>query len=68
MPKIVNRDRYHQERRRKSFKSFSEESTIINSLLAMKTASLLDQPIISAHNLNHYFGQGELRKQVLFEI
>ena len=26
------------------------------------------QPIISAHNLNHYFGQGYLRKQVLSDI
>lgn len=26
------------------------------------------QPIISAQNLNHYFGQGDLCKQVLFEI
>jgi putative ABC transport system ATP-binding protein len=25
-------------------------------------------PIISARNLNHYFGQGDLRKQVLFDI
>ena len=34
----------------------------------MKTASLLDQPIISARNLNHSFGQGDLRKQVLSDI
>ena len=26
------------------------------------------QPVISASNLNHYFGQGELQKQVLFDI
>ena len=25
-------------------------------------------PVISIHNLDHYFGQGELRKQVLFDI
>lgn len=25
-------------------------------------------PVISAHQLNHYFGNGELRKQVLFDI
>ena len=25
-------------------------------------------PVISIHNLNHYFGTGELRKQVLFNI
>ena len=27
-----------------------------------------NQPVISLHNLNHYFGQGKLRKQVLFNI
>ncbi|MBD2463538.1 DevA family ABC transporter ATP-binding protein [Oscillatoria sp. FACHB-1407] len=26
------------------------------------------QPAISIHNLNHYFGEGDLRKQVLFNI
>ncbi|MEP0859272.1 DevA family ABC transporter ATP-binding protein [Trichocoleus sp. DQ-U1] len=26
------------------------------------------QPVISIHNLDHYFGQGQLRKQVLFDI
>ncbi|MER3495104.1 MAG: ABC transporter [Mastigocladus sp. ERB_26_2] len=26
------------------------------------------QPVISIQNLNHYFGQGNLRKQVLFDI
>ncbi|MCC0176844.1 DevA family ABC transporter ATP-binding protein [Waterburya agarophytonicola K14] len=26
------------------------------------------QPVIDIHNLNHYFGKGELRKQVLFDI
>ncbi|MEP6489927.1 DevA family ABC transporter ATP-binding protein [Microcoleus vaginatus GB2-A3] len=25
-------------------------------------------PVVSAHQLNHYFGQGQLRKQVLFDI
>lgn len=29
---------------------------------------LLTTPVISIHNLDHYFGQGELRKQVLFNI
>ena len=29
---------------------------------------MFSQPIISAQNLNHYFGQGNLRKQVLFNI
>lgn len=28
----------------------------------------IPQPIISIHGLNHYFGDGSLRKQVLFEI
>ena len=27
-----------------------------------------NQPVISVHNLDHYFGEGELRKQVLFDI
>jgi putative ABC transport system ATP-binding protein len=27
-----------------------------------------NQPVISIHNLDYYFGEGELRKQVLFEI
>ncbi|MEA5506231.1 DevA family ABC transporter ATP-binding protein [Halotia wernerae UHCC 0503] len=26
------------------------------------------EPVISIHNLNHYFGEGTLRKQVLFDI
>ncbi|MBD1857745.1 MULTISPECIES: DevA family ABC transporter ATP-binding protein [Leptolyngbya] len=26
------------------------------------------QPVISVQNLNHYFGQGQLRKQVLFDV
>ncbi|MCC3408579.1 MAG: DevA family ABC transporter ATP-binding protein [Microcoleus sp. PH2017_10_PVI_O_A] len=30
--------------------------------------AISNQPVISACNLNHYFGDGELRKQVLFEI
>lgn len=28
----------------------------------------ITQSVISASNLNHYFGQGELQKQVLFEV
>ncbi|ARV59472.1 ABC transporter [Nostocales cyanobacterium HT-58-2] len=28
----------------------------------------MNQPVISIQNLNHYFGKGQLRKQVLFEI
>jgi hypothetical protein len=30
--------------------------------------SLLMQPAISIQSLNHYFGEGDLRKQVLFNI
>ncbi len=30
--------------------------------------STTTEPVISAFNLNHYFGQGELRKQTLFNI
>ncbi|OWY67227.1 ABC transporter [cyanobacterium TDX16] len=30
--------------------------------------SRLPTPVISIQNLNHYFGQGELKKQVLFDI
>jgi putative ABC transport system ATP-binding protein len=26
------------------------------------------EPVISAHQLNHYFGEGDLKKQVLFDI
>lgn len=26
------------------------------------------QPVISVHNLNHFFGQGKLKKQVLFDV
>ena len=26
------------------------------------------QPVISVHQLNHYFGEGELQKQALFDI
>ena len=28
----------------------------------------MSKPVISIHNLNHFFGHGQLRKQVLFEI
>lgn len=38
----------------------------------LNSATELDRqtktPVISARNLNHYFGQGELRKQALFDI
>ena len=38
--------------------------------LNTQTQSLLDSPIpvIAVRDLNHYFGQGQLRKQVLFDI
>jgi putative ABC transport system ATP-binding protein len=29
---------------------------------------MLENPIIAIRNLNHYFGQGQLRKQMLFDI
>jgi putative ABC transport system ATP-binding protein len=28
----------------------------------------ISEPVISIHNLDHYFGQGELKKQILFDI
>src|SRR5918997_6729494 len=28
----------------------------------------MTEPVISVHQLNHYFGHGQLRKQVLFDI
>ena len=28
----------------------------------------MPEPIISIQNVNHYFGSGRLRKQILFEI
>ncbi|MDJ0601348.1 MAG: DevA family ABC transporter ATP-binding protein [Crocosphaera sp.] len=34
----------------------------------MNNKQLLRQPVINIKNLNHFFGQGELRKQVLFNI
>lgn len=34
----------------------------------MNNQQSTNQPVISIHNLDHYFGQGELRKQVLFNI
>ncbi|MBD2148900.1 DevA family ABC transporter ATP-binding protein [Pseudanabaena sp. FACHB-1277] len=36
----------------------------MNSPLAIATST----PVISAQNLNHYFGEGDLRKQALFDI
>jgi len=36
----------------------------MNSLLAIAPST----PVISAQNLNHYFGEGDLRKQALFDI
>lgn len=40
----------------------------IHPTLAPKSVSSELTPVISAHNLNHYFGAGSLRKQALFEI
>jgi putative ABC transport system ATP-binding protein len=36
----------------------------MNSPLSIATST----PVISAQNLNHYFGEGDLRKQALFDI
>ncbi|MBW4491081.1 MAG: DevA family ABC transporter ATP-binding protein [Trichocoleus desertorum ATA4-8-CV12] len=32
------------------------------------TQAFTTKPVISAHQLNHYFGKGDLRKQTLFDI
>ncbi|MEG4346818.1 DevA family ABC transporter ATP-binding protein [Microcoleus sp. A003_D6] len=41
------------------------QSTTLN----LETNSVeISVPVISIHNLDHYFGQGELKKQVLFDI
>jgi putative ABC transport system ATP-binding protein len=37
----------------------------MNSLLPVDK---IPEPVISARNLNHYFGEGNLKKQVLFDI
>jgi len=34
----------------------------------MNLITPMPEPVISARNLNHYFGEGNLRKQVLFDI
>ncbi|MDJ0688373.1 MAG: DevA family ABC transporter ATP-binding protein [Xenococcaceae cyanobacterium MO_188.B32] len=34
----------------------------------MQNNKLSTNPVIYIHNLNHYFGEGQLRKQVLFDI
>lgn len=40
-----------------------------STLLNPTTNNLqISEPVISAHKLDHYFGQGQLRKQVLFDI
>jgi putative ABC transport system ATP-binding protein len=39
-----------------------------NSTLVTQPILNTSTPVISAHNLNHYFGTGSLRKQALFEI
>lgn len=41
----------------------------MNTIAPLPTPdSRLSTPVISIQNLNHYFGQGELKKQVLFDI
>jgi putative ABC transport system ATP-binding protein len=37
----------------------------MNSLLSV---AKIPEPVISSRNLNHYFGEGNLKKQVLFDI
>jgi putative ABC transport system ATP-binding protein len=32
------------------------------------TSTLASEPVISARSLNHYFGEGSLKKQVLADI
>lgn len=36
--------------------------------LKLKTQNYYQKPVISVHQLNYYFGSGELRKQTLFDI
>ncbi|MDX2243724.1 MAG: DevA family ABC transporter ATP-binding protein [Leptolyngbyaceae cyanobacterium bins.302] len=40
------------------------QSQLVTATLERSTA----QPVISAQSLNHYFGEGELRKQALYDI
>ncbi|MFM6820124.1 MAG: ATP-binding cassette domain-containing protein, partial [Dolichospermum sp.] len=40
---------------------------MINSVTT-DSLSPVSEPVISVRNLNHYFGSGVLRKQVLFDI
>lgn len=42
----------------------------MNSMTVCETTNNLQipEPVIAAHHLDHYFGQGQLRKQVLFDI
>jgi putative ABC transport system ATP-binding protein len=39
-----------------------------SSIQLPESDHLLRSPVIAAESLNHYFGQGDLRKQVLFDI
>jgi putative ABC transport system ATP-binding protein len=54
----------------KSYCHRNRQLLITNYLLPITNyqLSMSSQPVISIHNLNHYFGQGQLRKQVLFDI
>ncbi len=40
----------------------------MQTTINISNQSLATEPVISAQNLNHYFGTGNLRKQVLFDI
>lgn len=40
----------------------------MHTLNSSTTQPVSTSPVISVQNLNHYFGQGELRKQALFDI
>lgn len=44
---------------------YLEQSRSQNSPVTQASTT---KPVISAHQLNHYFGKGDLRKQTLFEI
>ncbi len=46
------------------FKLSRDETMLAYNPLTYST----DQPVVSIQNLNHYFGKGSLRKQILFNI
>jgi putative ABC transport system ATP-binding protein len=43
-------------------------TTMLETSSYLATSPVTTEPVIMARGLNHYFGQGELRKQTLFEI